>query len=86
VTVDLRTGKAAHFVNGRRLMDVVDTSVPPALKIHIGPAELGNWGLPSTDNLSQVRNFNGVMDEFFLFNAALTDAEIFRLYQIGSPE
>jgi hypothetical protein len=86
VTVDLRTGKAAHFVNGRRLKDVLDTAIPVELKIRIGPAELGNWGLPSTDNPSQVRNFNGVMDEFFLFNAALSDAEIFRLYQIGSPE
>ena len=50
-------------------------------------AELGNWGVPipgSTDTYA-VRNLNGRMDEFALFDSALKEEEIRACYAAGAP-
>jgi hypothetical protein len=54
--------------------------------LHIGPAEIGNWGQPLRDSpWFAVRNLNGTMDELAVFDAALSSAEIKSLYQQGKP-
>ncbi|MEO0475905.1 MAG: hypothetical protein AAF085_08050, partial [Planctomycetota bacterium] len=55
-------------------------------QIRIGHASLCNWGLPTWDNPRfAVRNLNGSMDEFAMFNAPLTPDEIKEIYQHGKP-
>ena len=55
-------------------------------KIRIGAASIGNWSEPErNDPHFAVRNLNGSIDEFILFNAALSAAEIDQLYQAGKP-
>ena len=59
---------------------------PPPYRL--GPAELGNWNpgeIPYKPPFL-IRHFSGAMDEFALFNRALSDAEIRALYSEGKPE
>jgi len=85
-TFDLRTGVGRHFVNGRMVAEHRDENISKAARIIIGNGELGNWGLPEgAKPRSEVRSFNGRMDEFLMFGAALDPAEIARLYEIGRP-
>ena len=53
----------------------------------VGDASVGNWALPrwSNDPHFAVRNFNGSLDEFMMFGAALSAEEIRRLYTDGKP-
>ncbi len=55
-------------------------------RIRIGSGELGNWGLPEGKTpRTEVRSFNGRMDEFLMFNEALTAGEVERIYELGRP-
>jgi hypothetical protein len=54
----------------------------------VGASELGNWnakGFPENDPF-MIRNFSGAMDEFSLFNRALSAEEIRALYAQGKPQ
>jgi hypothetical protein len=85
VTVyDRDAGKITHYVNGQAVASGSIREEP--LPIKIGPAEIGNWGVPSRGNKVPVRNLNGRMDEFLLFNQALGAEEIEALYQAGKPD
>lgn len=85
-TFDIRTGVGRHFVNGKLVMELISPDVKPGEKIIIGTGELGNWGLPEGSKpRTEVRTFNGRMDEFLLFGAALNPEEVGRLYQVGRP-
>ena len=85
-TFELRSGVGRHFVNGKIISEFHDTRPSPWEKIIIGNGELGNWGLPEGSKpRSEVRSFNGRMDEFLMFGSALEPAEIARLYDIGKP-
>ncbi|MCH2209012.1 MAG: LamG domain-containing protein [Lentisphaerales bacterium] len=54
--------------------------------LKIGPAEIGNWGLPTrTDPEFALRNINGRIDELMLFDAPLSSEEIKKIYEIGKP-
>ncbi len=83
---DVDARKVTHFVDGR---PISEESVPPEYLVEtvtIGAASLGNWGLPERDEARfAVRNLNGCMDEFALFSAALTPAEILDIYEHGRP-
>lgn len=53
--------------------------------LHLGLAEIGNWGVPYLADRHPIRNFNGCIDELTIWNVALEQAEIARLYQTGRP-
>ncbi|MFT5126628.1 MAG: hypothetical protein ACI8W8_000223, partial [Rhodothermales bacterium] len=82
--VDAKT--TTHYVNGEQISqdripgaDVVDT-------VRIGAASIGNWSEPKREDPHfAVRNLNGAMDEFAIFSAALSAAEIADLYEKGQP-
>ena len=76
-----------HYVNGEA---VSIENIPEELrseKVVIGPASVGNWSEPKyrKDAGFTMRNLNGAMDEFLLFNAPLSAGEIAELYGTGMP-
>lgn len=85
-TFDMRTGVGRHYVNGKVVSEVLLPKDPTDTRIFIGKGELGNWGLPEGRTpRTEVRSFNGRMDEFLLFKEALSPAEIDRIYDLGKP-
>lgn len=86
VTFDLRTGVGRHYVNGRLVWEHVEEGIPPEAMMRIGMAELGNWGQPKNAKSTEVRSFNGRMDEFLLYKEALSEVEIRGIYELGKPE
>ncbi|QIF01690.1 LamG-like jellyroll fold domain-containing protein [Roseimicrobium sp. ORNL1] len=85
-TFDMRTGVGRNYVNGKLVSEYTSTNVDQGEKILIGTGELGNWGLPEGSKpRTEVRTFNGRMDEFLLFGAALQPEEVARLYEVGKP-
>lgn len=82
VVIDTAKREVVHYLDGRPVKRAT------MLKPHVlspGKAELGNWGLPDDSGSPPIRNFNGRMDEFMLFNQALSDAEIAVLFDQGRP-
>lgn len=73
--------RVTHYINGepaerqplKRFADGV---------LKIGNATIGNW---SGRGASDVRNFNGCMDELIVFGAALDVQEVRRIYEVGRP-
>jgi hypothetical protein len=49
---------------------------------------LGNWNAESGPNPAPalIRNLSGALDEFELFNRALSDAEVRELHAKGKPD
>ncbi|OAI58116.1 hypothetical protein AYO49_01275 [Verrucomicrobiaceae bacterium SCGC AG-212-N21] len=85
-TFDLATGVGRHYVNGSLVSENRDDKIPADFKIKIGSGELGNWGLPDgAKPRTEVRTFNGRVDEFLLFREALPESDIHRLYELGRP-
>lgn len=85
VTIDGRKRQAVHYVNGLPVSRHDLRFDPP---YELGAAEIGNWnpvGFPGGDPFL-IRNFSGVMDEFFLFSRALDEAEVLDLYTDGRPQ
>lgn len=85
VVMDARARRVVHFVNGRPVSQHALRVEPP---FQIGAAELGNWnahGFPGHDPFL-VRNFSGAMDEFCLFNRALSADEVQALHAAGRPQ
>jgi hypothetical protein len=80
--IDMEKREVVHYLDGRPIKrEPISRPHPVAL----GKCELGNWGLPDGTGSPPVRNFHGRMDEFMLFNQALTDAEIAALFEQGRP-
>ena len=73
--------RVTHYVNGQSVArQRLKRFAAGTLKI--GNATIGNWsGREATD----VRNFNGCMDELIVFGEALDDSEVRRLYEAGRP-
>ncbi|MFO0810715.1 MAG: LamG-like jellyroll fold domain-containing protein [Gemmataceae bacterium] len=83
VTFDDQAGTITHYVNGRPVgtFDIVFTT-----PLRINAAEIGNYGSPFlAQTKSPIRNLNGRMDEFAIFDAALSEGEIAELYRAGRP-
>jgi DNA-directed RNA polymerase specialized sigma24 family protein len=53
------------------------------LPLRIEAAEIGNWVVPRETGAEPIRNFNGRIDEFLLFRAALEPHEIRQMYEAG---
>ncbi len=85
-TFDSTSGQVAHYVNGKAISHETVRDAMRVDKIHIGAASIGNWSEPErNDPHFAVRNLNGAIDEFMLFNAALSAEEIDQLHQAGKP-
>lgn len=85
VVLDGPANTVVHYVNGRPVSRH-GLRLPPPFRIDA--AELGNWtagGTPGNDPFL-IRNFSGVIDEFCLFNRALTPAELGDLHASGRPQ
>ncbi|MEM7785201.1 MAG: LamG-like jellyroll fold domain-containing protein [Planctomycetota bacterium] len=75
----------SHYVNGslQKMAKIPEEFQVDYLKI--GNGCIGNWDDPiKPDEEFVVRNLNGRVDEFGIFNAALSAAEIQEMYQQGS--
>jgi hypothetical protein len=86
VTYDNCSGEAVQFVDGREVSRETSSLYQPGRKIVFGACELGNWGLPTRDREFAIRNLNGCLDEFIIHNAALTGAELRKMYEAGKVE
>lgn len=86
-TYDPIKREVANYFNGKLLNKdrIKDEFYIENLKI--GGAEIGSWGLPfrAEDTHFALRNLNGLIDEFMIFDAALTAEEIRTLYEKGKP-
>ncbi|MCA9054780.1 MAG: FecR domain-containing protein [Planctomycetaceae bacterium] len=75
-----------HYLDGQVLSR---ESIPDEYlvnSIRVGDASLCNWGLPERDQPRfAIRNLNGSLDEFLLFSAPLSEAEIRDLYEASRP-
>lgn len=86
VTYDNQSGAAIQYVDGREISREVSPYHRAGRPIHFGPAEIGNWGLPTEGHKFPIRNLNGRIDEFAIYRAALSAAEIAQAYEAGEPE
>ena len=65
-----------HYLNGDLIAKLARKDTFP---VRLTVAELGNWNDGGRRDRVAIRHFSGVMDEFLLFNRALSEAEIARL-------
>ena len=83
---DIDARRVTHYLNGEVLSE---ESIPEEYLVEIvriGSASSGNGDQPKWDAPHfAVRNFNGNLDEFRLYSAALTGDEIRSLYTDGKP-
>jgi len=86
VTYDSQSGEATQYLDGKEVSREVSLFHAPGREIIYGDCELGNWGMPTEKHKFPIRNFNGRMDEFAIFRAALSPQEIKRMWEAGNPE
>jgi anti-sigma factor RsiW len=83
---DVDAQQVTHYLNGEQLSQEAIPSEYLVEQVSIGNASLGNWGSPERDEPRfAVRNLNGSMDEFAIYSAALSAAEVQDLYANGKP-
>jgi hypothetical protein len=82
VVYDRQAGKVRHYMNGRLASS---TELRFDQPLRIGSAEIGNWGRALGKSTAPVRNFIGRMDEFTLWNVALTPSEIAAMHADFHP-
>ncbi|TWU38709.1 FecR protein [Novipirellula aureliae] len=78
---DTGKGQVTHYVNGEpaerlQLQPFADG------ELKIGNSTIGNW---SGRGASDVRSFNGSIDELIIFSQALDGQEVRRIYEAGRP-
>lgn len=86
-TVDRSSGgsRVTHYIDGEPVGFSGGTNMKKHLpKLRIGGADLGNWSEPIWPDRG-IRTLNGRIDEFALFDAALTPDEIQAIYEEGTP-
>tara|TARA_R110002049_G_scaffold50370_3_gene143181 strand:+ start:236858 stop:238516 length:1659 start_codon:yes stop_codon:yes gene_type:complete len=85
VTYNSLTGEAVQYFDGKEVSREVNEHHQPGRKITFGACEIGNWGLPLQGVPFPVRNLNGRMDEFLIYQEPLSTDEIAKLYELGTP-
>ena len=78
---DHQSGSVAHYVDGHR---VSTEAIRKDSKLRFGAAELGNW-VPEIYKDYRVRSLNGRIDEFVVFKTALSEQQIYKMYEVGQP-
>ncbi|HSI15170.1 MAG TPA: LamG-like jellyroll fold domain-containing protein, partial [Chthoniobacter sp.] len=86
VTYDNQSGEAVQYLDGQEISREISPFHQPGRPIQFGPCEIGNWGLPTQGHQFPIRNFNGRIDEFRIYQAALSPAEVREQFEIGKPE
>ncbi|MEM9017107.1 MAG: LamG domain-containing protein, partial [Verrucomicrobiota bacterium] len=76
-----------HYLNGE---PITIEAIPPELhpdKVMINAASIGNWSEPRyrKDPEFVVRNLNGSLDDFALWNRPLRPSEVRDIYEAGRP-
>lgn len=79
--------KVTQYMNGK---PVAWLPIERPVTLRLDTSELGNWGLPlsrsdGTPYPTAIRNLAGAMDELAIFDRALTDADVARLFEAGDP-
>lgn len=84
---DLGRNEVVHYLNGEVLSRETIPDEYRVETVRIGAASIGNWSEPAyrKDPEFAVRNLNGSMDEFALFDAALSETEIAAIFASGKP-
>ncbi len=84
-TVKTQSQEVIHYINGESIgMSGGTNRKKPLRKFRIGGADLGNWTEPIWPK-AQLRTLNGRIDEFALYDAALSAEEIRAIYEVGKP-
>jgi hypothetical protein len=78
---DHESGTVAHYVDGHR---VSTEAIRKDSTLRFGATELGNW-VPEVYKNYRVRSLNGRIDEFVVFGTALSEKEVFKMYEVGQP-
>jgi hypothetical protein len=86
VSYDNCSGETIQYVDGKEVSREVSPLYQPGRKIVFGACELGNWGLPAAGQQFAVRNLNGCLDEFAIFQTVLPGAELKKIYEATRPE
>ena len=83
---DVATRTCVHYLNGGEISRSSAPEEKGVKALVIGHAQIGNWGLPTREEPEfAVRNLNGRLDEFTIYNTVLTPAQVQSLYQVGKP-
>lgn len=86
VTYDNQSGEVVQYFDGQEAGREISKLHQPGRDIVFGPCEIGNWGLPTQGHQFPIRNLNGSIDEFAIYSAVLSPAEIQTICQHGKPE
>ncbi|HEV8063101.1 MAG TPA: LamG-like jellyroll fold domain-containing protein [Gemmataceae bacterium] len=79
---DRDTQLVTVYVDGR---SVKRAPIKLDVALSLGDVELGNWNIASFSDKYPIRHLSGCMDEFLMFNRALTRPEIEQIYDAGRP-
>ncbi len=84
---DIEAKTVTHFLNGSPLASEAIPEEFLVENVTIGNASIANWSEPAyrRDAEFAVRNLNGSMDEFLLYSAALSAAEIAEIFNQSRP-
>jgi len=85
VVLNGKTGEAIEYLDGLPVSRRTLKIAPP---FRLNSAELGNWNArrDSDSEPALIRNLSGSIDEFELFSRALSDADVWDLYNQGKPD
>jgi len=86
VSYSNHSGEVIQYFDGAEVGREVSKQHKPGRPITYGPCELGNWGLPTQRHQFPIRNLNGAIDEFAVYAAVLSGAEIKAIFANGRPE
>lgn len=86
VSYSNHSGEVIQYFDGAEVGREVSKQHQPGRPITYGPCELGNWGLPTQRHQFPIRNLNGAIDEFAVYAAVLSGAEIKAIFANGRPE
>lgn len=85
-TYEVGTRTCVHYLNGREISRESAPEEKGVNSLIIENAQIGNWGLPTREEPEfAVRNLNGSLDEFTIYQSALTPVEVSSLYHSGKP-
>ena len=86
-TFDADKAEVTHYLDGREIHREQSTSEHLVQTTRFGAGEIGNWGqsLRRTDPEFVIRSLNGLLDEFAIFNGALSGSEINAMFHAGNP-
>ena len=86
VTYDNTSGEVIQYFDAQEVGREISPLHQPARPITFGPSEIGNWGLPTQNHDSPIRNLNGAIDEFAIYQSVLSPIEIHQQFEAGKPE